>query len=46
MSKEAANREELEEVYFDVICYKGKVKDVEWKDEDEGACSRLLSTNW
>ena len=35
MWKEAATKDDLKEVYFDVICYKGKVQGVEWKDEDE-----------
>jgi hypothetical protein len=43
MWKEAATKEELKEVYFDVICYKGRMQDVNWKDEDECTPSHPFS---
>ncbi|KAH6910162.1 hypothetical protein BKA70DRAFT_1272313 [Coprinopsis sp. MPI-PUGE-AT-0042] len=41
MWKEAEKKEELKEVFFDVICYKGRMQDVGWKDEDEPGFKKL-----
>lgn len=43
MWKEADTKDQLAKVYFDVICYKGKLDGVTWKDEDPGMTLNLVS---